>query len=546
MKKTEQKIIQILTQRKNTDISTTSLVKQLHPEKYEEIRNLIENPQRDIDLIKIGKRNKARLHRQILYHLNKLKEENYIQITRIEGRGEKYFKLNETKTINDKKGQEVQRIIESMTNLQDELSTLTGIEEYEEQKIVKRFDHNNWLTKINSFILETNKTQNIKKLYELINELYPTYNDVVGLRDFQEIIEKSTPEEQTNFIKKINIDTKDYNKYINLIIDLTKIRNYVKISDFINIFADINPDKVFIIFQTTSKTLTTQNRLINTLVKKFSENKIRVNIQNKNLNKAPYMIGRAGAYTFNEEEWERYEEEIQGKTIGACCSETSIYIDIYRTFKDKINYTNFRELILKTSKALLIATATQRKKSDHLFKPINKANQNYQNKFFNTSYNYIRLWNYDILFNEETNKEEDFERFKDLLTSTVEEVEDFCKREETIFRSCGIPIRFKIVLSSAFRRFDKDFLSPRIYKKVLIKSLKDYYRDDVIKDIKRRESLYKIFKGGDRVRFFRDAKTSTDEIITEFHYLLTNHHLPLFTYDFRTLKGELTLNSFLK
>jgi len=170
----------------------------------------------------------------------------------------------------------------------------------------------------------------------------------------------------------------------------------------------------------------------------------------------------------------------------------------------------------------------------------------FSKQVFTFSYTYIRLWNYDLLFSSEPNDDTGFVIFNDLLISAVDELDEFCKSEETIFRSCGIPIRFKVVLSSAFRRFDKDFLSPRIYKKVLIKGLSDYYSESVIRDIRRRESLYRVFKGGDRVRFFRDSRSLSEEIISEFHYLLNNHYLPFFTYDFRDLKGELTLNSFFR
>lgn len=546
MNKIEQKIIQTLTNRQNAEISTTSLVQELFPQEYEEITSLLTNPQKNYELIKVGKRNKARLHRKLLYHLNKLTDEEFLKITKIEGKGEKFFALNTEKTIETKKGHKVQRVFESMSSIKENTPMLSGIEQYEEEGIVKRFDHQNWLTKINSFILESKKIQNIKKLYDTINELYPVFNDVIGIIDFQEIIENNTLEEITNFIRKTNIDTKDYNKYINIVIDLTNIKNYIKISDFIDVFSEINPDKIFVIFQTNSKTLSAQNRLINNTIKNFSANKIRINIQNLDLHKAPYTIGRAGTYTFSEQDWEQYCTSTRGKTIGACLSETSIYIDIYRTFKDKVNYSAFRELIMKTSKALLLATSTQRKKSDSLFKPINNLNSGYQNKFFSFSYNYIRLWNYDLLFNEEQDEDTGFVMFNDLLLSAVDELEDFCKSEETIFRSCGVPIRFKIVLSSAFRRFDKDFLSPRIYKKVLIKRLQDYYTEQIIKDIRRRESLYKVFKGGDRVRFFRDSRSSPDEIISEFHHLLTNHTIPLFSYDFNTLRGELTLDNFFR
>lgn len=543
MNSSEQKIIQALSLRRDSDVSTSSLVKVVFPQEYEEIVSLLSNPQRDFDLIKVAKRNKARLHRKLLYHLNKLSDEGFLRITRVEGKGEKFFALNHDSLVSDKKSLAVQRVVESVSSL-DSSNFLSGVEDFEEKKILKRFDSQNWLSRINSFVIECSRFSSVKKLYDVILDLYPVYNDVVGLLDFQGVVERSSVEDLSSFIRKLNADTIDYNKYVNLIFDLEAVKTYVKISDFIELFSEIDPERVFIIFQTNSKVLSSQNRLVNTIIKCFSDKKIRVNIQNVDLHRAPYLIGRAGAYTFDESDWDLYCLEIRGKTIGLCCGETSIYIDINRFFKDKPNFTAFRDLILKSARALLLATALQRKKSDSFFKSINRLNGAYQNKFFSLSYNYIRLWNYDLLFDEESSTDSGFLVFNDLLVSAVDELSDFSKSEETIFRSCGIPIRFNLVLSSAFRRFDKDFLSPRIYKKVLIKKLSDFYSDKVIRDIRRRESLYKVFKGGDRVRFFRDGASLSEEIISEFHFLLNNHYLPLFTYDFRSLKGELTLDSF--
>jgi hypothetical protein len=548
MNEVEQKILQIMTSRPESEISTSEIVKQVFSHEYEELKKYIYNPQNDKDLVKLGKRNKARLHRKLLYHLNTLVEEDFIRVTRSEGKGEKYFVFNSDKQIKTDKEEKTKRIIESFSTIKPEVSFLSGLEQYEHDKILKKFDPQNWLTKLNSYIIESSQYQDTKKLYELIINLYPTYNDVMGLNDFQLIIDKEELDLLTNFLKKINIDTKDYDKHLNLIIDLTQVKNAVKLSDFMTSYAELEPANITIIFQTNSKTLSNQTRLFSQIIKKFSEHKLRINIQNKDIHKAPYLLGRAGTYTFQDDEWIYYLDNIKGKTLGICCSNTSLYIDVNQFFKEKHNYSEFRDLLLKCARALLTATSTQRKKSDLLFKPINAINEHHQSKFFSLSYTYIRLWNYGSVFIDKStleSEDEKFEKFRSLLESTMNELNEFCKAEETIFKSCGIPIRYRVVLSSAFERFDKEFMSPRTYRKVTIRKLDDFYIEETIKQIRQREDLFRIFNGGDRIRFFHDRALVSEEIISEFNFLLNTFNLPLISYDFESLKGDVTLDNFL-
>lgn len=536
----EQKILQFFADKGEVERSTSELVKKVFVEEYDEIKKLIHNEQKDPELVKLGKRKKARLHRKLLYHLNKLEEDKCLKVTRVIGKGEKYFKLNMLNGERDEKPSEYKKVLESFTNIKELSPLITGLEEYEQEEIIKRFDNSNWLTKINSLLIEVKAFSDVKKLYSLMEDLYVIYNDVVGLNNFQDVVESMKFEDLTNFVKKVNLDTKDYNKYVNLIVDLTKVHNSVKLSDFIRAFAEINPDKIFIIFMTRSKSMLNQNRLITQVIKSFSDNKIRINIQNLDLHESPYMIGRAGCYTFFDDEWKSLIRQEEFYIL--CNSETSLYIDLYRLLK-KRSYSDLKEILLKSARALLSATSQQRKRSDTLFKSLKDIDPDSRYNFFEASYNYIRLWNYDL--SDDASVDLDFKNFESLINMINQELEDFSKAEETIFKSCGIPIRFKVVLSSAFRRFDKNFLSPRVYKKVTIRSINDYSSEGIIDYIRKRETLYSLFKGGDRVRFFRASSFSTEDVINEFHFLLNNYNLPLFSYDFRTMKGELTLDNFI-
>lgn len=556
MHQIESRILQLFAKNPGRDISTSELVMQVFHDEHQEVQKYIYNEQKDSELVKIGRRKKARLHRKLLYHLNKLEEESFLKVTRVEGKGEKFFSLGQDK-VDELKGskssrriKEVRNVIESVSHLDDDFSMLTGIEEYEQEKIIKRFDEKNWINKINSLILRANICSSSAELYTIIHGLYPNYNDVLGIYGFEQIIDSDSLQELTNFVRKLDLDTKDYNKYLNLIIDISLIKNSVKLTDFVSAFTEINPERIYIIFRTNFKTLNNHTRFVKQMIKSYSENKIRVNIQNTDVRFAPYLIGRAGSYTIPDDEWEEYKNNFYDKTIGLCFSETSLYVDIYRFFKSKRRLSELRSFLLKASKALLLATTAQRRKSDLLFEPLNKLNGIHQSKFFAYSFNYIRLWNYDVAMEKNEKGLSDAtliepKEFVQLLHNIVEEIDEFCKSEETVFKSCGIPIRFRIYLSSAFRRFDKDFLSERAYKKMGIKNISDFSSEAMIADLKLREELLKVFKGGDRVRFFRAGNYGPEEIIDELNHIMSTYNIPLLSYDFKERKGEVTLDNFM-
>ncbi len=544
MHPTEQKIIQKFGSDPAREFSTNDLVRLVFSGEYEEARKYIYNEQNDKSITLLGKRKKARLHRKLLYYLSRLEQEGLLRVTRTEGRGEKFFVLNADKEVITKRDKALRSVLSTINIKETSDVSLFGLESYEESKMVKRYDSQNWINRINSLVIESSIRNDINSLYQLITEIYPSYNDVLGINGFEEKVSSEDLQDLRAFIKKCDIDMRDYNKYLNIIIDLSKVKDSVKLTDFVESFASIKPSKIYIIFQANSRTISGHTRFIKQLIKHFAESKIRINMQNKDLKEAPYMIGRAGAYTFSEEEWAAYNEEFKGKTIGLCCSETSLYIDVHRFFRERKSFTEFRDFLGKAAKALLMASTAQRKKSDVFFKTINQLNKGHQNKFFAYSFSFIRLWNYDLSQFPEANTEE-YKNFETLIKSCAEDLDEFCKSEETIFKSCGIPIRFKVLLSSAFRRFDPEFLSPRKYKKVTVRGIHDFQEPGLLEYLRRREELMAIFRHNDRVRFFRAPNFLYEEVISEFNFLLNGFNIPLFSYDFKPRIGELTLDSFI-
>lgn len=337
---------------------------------------------------------------------------------------------------------------------------------------------------------------------------------------------------------QLDIDSMDYNKNITITIDFGHVTKREPIIDFIKIFADIKPTNMQTIFEMKNKDLQKYHAIIEQAVISFSKKKIKLNIKNNTSKRAPYIIGRAGIHTLEDEDWEIYKKESRGKVIGLSCVQSTVGVDVNSFFKEFDTHADFRKFILKTAKALLSANTIQRKKSREYFKNIHELNKDHANDFFMFSRNYIRLWNYDW-------KEEKQEHIISLLKSCQEEIDFFCHQEETIFKSCGIPIRFKIAFSSAFKNFDKGFLSKRTYYKTTIKKIDELYTEEMKRFIQTREKICDIFDGGDRIRFFRSGNFTPQQIIHELSYILNSFELPLFCYDFAERKGNISLKNFI-
>ncbi|MFW6378742.1 MAG: hypothetical protein ACOCZV_01855 [Nanoarchaeota archaeon] len=535
----EQKIIQLFARDPTMERSTTMIVRHLFPDDYATISRQLRSE--DKEVVRIAKRSKARLHRKLLYYLNKLEREDILFLNRVEGRGEKFFSLNPDKELANGKDDKVRTIIESVSTNEgsDITSDRFGLVPYEQAGIIKRFDEKNWTSKLNAILLNCNLNPSSSKLYDILLNIYPVFNDVTGLHGFERVIAENTLEELAGFLRKANEDTVDYGKYLSLLIDLRMIADPIKLGDFLDIFAELNPTNMYVTFLADMKTVDSHHRLIRQIVNTFAPKKIRINIQNTDLKQAPLIPGRGGMYGIDDSGWSEFLTHYSEDIIGLCFGESSLYIDINRFFKEYDSTSEFRTFVLKAGKMLVSGTASKRRMSDSLFSRLNELNKPFQSKFFIYSRNYIRLWNYRLLSDEE-----EFATLVNLFQSCKQVLSELSSSEETIFKSCGIPTHINLSLSSTFKRFDKNSLSPRKYTKFTIKSESDFHTTQFKQFLKRREQILRIFSNIDRVRFFRSSTYTSEEVINEFIYILRTTRLPFFAYDFRARKGELTLDDF--
>ena len=509
------------------EYDTSQLARAIFPE-YKKIEEMIES--NDKIIRNDGKDQKFKLHRKLLYYLNKLTQERILKISRTEEKGEKVFSL----TIDDG-NITVEHGFKKIT-ITKQVTLSTNIESYEKQGLMKKFEENSWVNKINAVLIESSLTRT-DKLYAILRELFSGINDVIALNDFQ----KHLNDDSLLFIRKISQDTLDIDKSLSLIFSFEDF-DKDRLKKFIQDYSSLHPKKINIVFYTNSREILRNSDIWALIVSEFSREKIKINIQNKDLVAAPMFKGRAGMYCFDEKEYQTYLRNVKGKTLGIVSSQLSIAVNINRFLEDN-TASDFRQAILNAAKMLLSANAVQRRKNNEYFRGINVLNSPYASDFYRFSTNYIRLWNYDWykdLKDNSNNKD-----MLELLQSTKELIDTFCLSEETIFKSCGIPMQFRISFSSAFRNFDIKFMGEREYQKATVKGIDDYSSGDIKDFMIAREKLFDMFDGCDRLRIFRSQGFKNEDIVREFLFVLNNYKIPFFTYDFSDLRGTIKLTNFM-
>jgi hypothetical protein len=530
MKDIESGILTAFKTNPSKELDTSELASQIFPEDYKEVENV---QSQDKNTINDAKRKKFQLHRKLLYYLNKLVDENILKISRIKEKGEKVFALAiEEGNITLEKG--YRKII-----IAKPVVPSNFIEQYEHRKVMKKFDEDTWINKFNSILLESSKIQTLEKMNTILRECLAYVNDVIAINEFNLLIEHAEPQSLQKFIDTTSEYTQNFDKTISLIIDPISVTDQ-KLESFIEYFANVNPKNMNIVFDIDTKGLNKKSELFEFIIARFADKKIKINIKNKDLYTNPFFKGRAGIYNFDEEEWKIYQKTAQGTVIGLSCAQSAIAINVNKFFEEYKTDADFRNAAMHAAKMLLSVNTIQRRKSNEYFKSINALNHPRSADFYHFSRNYIRFWNYDW--------HRDFEESSNLMAlikSTKELVDNFCYTEETIFKSCGIPIRFRIAFSSAFRNFDATFMGEREYKKANVKNVQDFYQGEIKHFLSAKEKMFDVFDGGDRMRIFRTSDFKPEDIIHEFSTILSSFKIPYFTYDFSTLRGMVKLTNFM-
>lgn len=530
-------ILKLFKQKQNHELSTSEIVERLFPKEAEAYLEKINNPFNDKTLVQKGKDEKAQLHRRVLYYLNNLVYEGLISVKREGPKGEKIFTLllDENSELIVGKGRKKLLITKPV-------SLSLPIEGYENENLVRKYDPQGWTDRLNSIYLDSSRFSDLNDFYMLISQCFPSINDVIGLVFFEKIMLRVSSEELKSFLKKLNSDCVDYGKFISVVVDFTNLEpdDSDKIIEMIMAYATIKPSNINIIFDVSYKELLSHHKIFESTINIFSQAKIKLYLKNSDLHEPPYLLGKAGPYTFEEQEWETYLEQFKEKTIGLVNSQSAIAIDFGNFFEKYNNITRFRQLILAVSKTLLYANSLQRRNSDELFRQLINLNGKYAMEFFSFGKNYIRIWNYG--WKESTR---DYAMMIDLLRSAKEDIEDFCLSEETIYKSCGIPVRFRISLAVAAKGFD-EYMAEDKWKKIYIKDTEDLHSPSLTEMLKEKEQISSVFTGGNYVLFHRASGTPAKEMLRELSIIMNTYKITMFCYDFGEVMGtNMKLTNFL-
>ena len=524
MHSTESDILQIMKRVQGKEISTSELVKKVFTDEITNLEEQISKDFKDKDEIRRLKNIKAKLHRNILYHLNKLVDDDLIVVFKQGNKGEKFFKLN------IEEGEEIiiekkhRRIIISKPSM-----PAMPIDGYEKQGIIYKFEPETWTSRLNALLLQSPKFLTIKKLQDAMYDLFADFNDCIGLNDFEKVIQSSSHDELRDFLYEMVNMCEDYGKKITVIINLNNILNENPIIDFIKDFTLLKREEITIIFDTTINKFQKNKDFFQKIISIYTKSGLTLYIKNKSLHRPPYMLGRAGPYTFTVSDFDNFIKKPRGVCLPI--ASTSITVDVKKFFELKFNIVQFRKMISNILKTLFIVSSAQRTKSDEFAKSILKLNMPYSMELFKSSRNYIRFWNYGW-------KEEGLDQnlVVDLIKSTKNEVDEFCLSEVGIFKACGMPTDFKMAFSCAFSSFDEN-LSVKEYKRLHINSSDDLYKKEYKNYLKAKEELAEIFDGGDRIRFVRSSDSSSEEVLREIDLILNVYKIPFFGFNFKQEKS---------
>lgn len=530
MHRLETAILETFKQDPSKSFSTTELVHTVFKQEFANLNPLIHSTDRNEQ--RRGYILKAKLHRKLLYHVDKLERKGVLAVDGVKGKGEKLLRLalEEGELVVQ---EQQKRIIIAKPN-----TITTSIDGYEKDGLLRKYRGESWMTKQQSILLDCNYFQNLATLQARLQHSLPLVNDIVALQGFEALLEKSSQEEVERFLGYLLLDSHDYDVAIALLLDIPSSDDVKeKILWLSRLLLDKGWNKRLTpVYTVTPRAITKWEQYYKALFALSAERRAKLHLKNAGVFSPPLYFGRAGTYAVGEDEWAFYKSHLQFSTDGFLVCGLSVAIDLGWFFEGKHTPSEFREMCGRISHAFFEIEEKRRKYMGEA-NGLVPANEEGRKDFFRVGKHYIRLWNYE--WGGEY-------PLPELLESTEEELSTFSRTEETIFKSCGLPIRFAVQLSTSFAKFDQDFFSERRYRKTVVGSLKDLQTKEMTAYLRTRERLFKTFRGADRLRFFFSRSTALEEIMQAARYLLRAYDFPTFTFDFHGKAGELKLTTFLE
>lgn len=522
MDETQQKIIALFKER-GDDISTNDILVLIYPES-ESLRD-----KQDI----ASKRKTAQLHRRLLYHINELVNKSILRFSKFGEKGLKFFSLN---IMEGEEITELNSRYKKKISITKPIMPSMPIENYEHQGIVLKYEPSSWIDKLNSIVIMADKINNIKELERIFDNVVSIVNDCICFNNFQIFLTKLNEKMAVEVLTKLNSECENLQKKMCCIIDLKKSDSN-KLLYVIEKLTESNIKNLVFIYNLDNDEFQEQFGFISEIVKIYIKNRRILYIKNKRIQKAPYFLGTAGVYCISDKEW---QARALDNCLSIACGQSSLIVDVEKFYSIYgLDTIKFSELMLNISKSFLSANSIQRRKSQEYFRNIINLDKKNEKEFLEFSRNYIRFWNFGLL-----QPGIDPKLVLNMVSEARKKVDQFSIAEETIYKSCGMPTRFKIALSCSFKEASEN-LSVAKYTKTEIMNLDDLYKPKIKKEIVEKESVTQMFDGGNDVTFHRTGIFEAEDILREISIIMNAYKLPLFSYRFGGMKGDMKITSYL-
>ncbi|MCK4669964.1 MAG: hypothetical protein KAT43_02080 [Nanoarchaeota archaeon] len=530
----EYDILKIFQREPYRELSTTELSSIVQKEQFECIQEILKDKYSSRDSIKQAKSQKKKLHRQLLYHLNKLVESGLLKVSKISPKGQKYFILgieNGKKIIIDGNVRTDQEISISKPKL-----PLFPIGDYEKQDIVAKYGKD-WLSKVDSIFLEANMFDNNREITEMVDICFPNINDCICLNNFETLVSKHDIEDVVRFLKKINSKCIDFDKVACCSVTVKNIINNDKFLEVLKQYLKLDDIRTLLVFNMSKEDIKTS--LFENIIEMISASTKELYIKNNEVSTVPYFIGKVGPYTIDEKDWKHYKNEFKDKLYGFVLAQATLFLDITKLFeKKKRNLESFENIVKKLMFTFNESNDVQRMQSRHLFPELFKLDKE-KGDFLIFSRNLIRLWNYGW---KSPNFDQDF--LSEYMESGYKMVKDFSRYQEIVYKCCGMPTRIKISLSSAHKDAVQSFMTKSNFLKFKVRNITDLQNNKATLAVK--EKLFELMDGGDIMSFYKIGIIDTAALKNEIQYIFNHFKLPFFKYNFGETKDKnITLDKFM-
>lgn len=521
MKNIFQKILDIFKINPEREVEALEILIVIYNSDYTLIEEALKNPYSSKDSILKAKDSLLNLRRKILYYLNKLVDDKILFVTRVEGKGKKFYSLNPDGNFS--------KINENILIETPSIPALP-IGYLEDVGFAIKVENRHFFDRVNSVLLFFDSFESLDSFYDYVYSLFGDVNDVIGIYGFEKLLALNGNKKIIHFFNKLQKEAKTYDRRICFILDFTYL-NDLKLSKFIDFFTrfcEFDYTCINFVFDLDGRELKLYSEYIEFLIKIFSLNYKKLNLKNDGLFKAPYLVGKAGPYCLSVKEW---NTSLPKK--GFVCVQSSIVLDLKAIFKNKLA-KDVSNAVEACSRSLLYSNAYQRKFLTSIFKKLGHDSHD-----FNLSKNTIRFWNYEVYDNSWDNI-----LFLDILKEIRDEIKLFCNTEKTIYLSCGMPTHFDINFSIAYRRLREKYLT-KDFEEIQIKSIKDFSSETVRGRLDFFEKCFNLFDGGTEVRFKRFYNLNSSDVSKEINLLFSSFNLPFFCYHFSEIGRDMNLNSYI-